>query len=140
MTISGLRIFYLAPSFTELDFLHRQETQCCAAQIHRSLYKYSGETFSAQVVCEGCNSRLLELGLSCEEQKVFYQTGEYTIDGKTYREGNTERLRFLPYRCSCDEECVYLGDCCPDYQATCPEMYPDLSGNDKTSLFLKMAI
>ena len=82
------------------------------------------------IVCDGCNSQLLEYGLSCEEQKLFYETGEYTIDGKTYREGSTERLGSLPYRCSCDEECVYLGDCCPDYQATCPEMYPNLSGSD----------
>ena len=82
------------------------------------------------IVCDGCNSQLLEYGLSCEEQKLFYETGEYTIDGKTYREGSTERLGSLPYRCSCDEECVYLGDCCPDYQATCPEMYPGLSGNN----------
>ena len=126
-------MIYIVPKF---DFLQRQENQCCAGKIHRTMYSYRGS--AETIVCDGCNSRLLELGLSCEEQKLFYETGEYTIEGKTYREGDTERLENLPYRCSCDEGCVYFGDCCSDYQETCPEMYPDLSGNDKTSLFLKM--
>ena len=115
------------------DSFYRQENQCCTGKIHRSMYNFPGtdSIYEDHFICDGCNSRLLELGLSCEAQKSFYETGEYKIEGITYREGNTERLRSLPYRCSCDEECVYLGDCCPDYQATCPEMYPDLSGNDQ---------
>ena len=47
-------------------------------------YYQSGIFFDDPYNCVGCNQVLLDQGLSCEEQELFYHSGTFTFEGYEY--------------------------------------------------------